>query len=80
MTNAQINANRRVNRQLEYELEKEFTKEQWKEKAYHLAKAYGDSLKHLDELKAKKNDLEILIERLKADNRILIDIIRIKEL
>ena len=80
MTNAEINANRRVNRQLEYKIEKEFTKEQWKEKAYHLAKAYGDSLKHLNEHKTKVKNLESFIERLKADNRILIDIIRIKEL
>lgn len=80
MRNAEINRNRRANRLFEHEQERQYTKDDWKEKAYFLAKAYGDSLKHLDEKEAKISELETFIERIKADNRILINIIRVKEL
>jgi len=64
MTSKEINANRRIRALIEqHEEEASYTVEDWKRKAFSIAKSYGESLRH--------------IQKLKQDNKLLLDIIRI---
>lgn len=72
MTGKEINRIRSVNRIIEqHEEEARYTQQDWKRKSFDLAKSYGESLRHLDELRIENI-------RLKTDKRLLLDIIRRK--